>query len=297
VTAPTISANSANFSFSGEPDGPILRGASSRSKSSPDVTIVPKSKKERLDLLVVARGLAESRQKAHAMILAGEVTVSGQRADKPGTLFPQDALIEVTTTLTRYVGRGGFKLEGALEDFGVVPDGKICLDAGSSTGGFTDCLLQRGADRVYAVDVTTSQLAWKVRQDSRVVPIETNIRYLDPKALADRPSLVTVDVSFISVGKVLPRLVSLAAPGAEFLILVKPQFELERGDVGKGGIVRDPQLHKQAIERVRKAADSLGLLVKGVHASRLPGTEGNQEFFLYASLGEPNSGAAGNAVR
>ena len=240
-------------------------------------------------MLLVSRGLAESRQKAQAMILAGEVTVSGQRGDKPGTLVPHDAVLEVKNEQTRYVGRGGLKLEGALEDFGIVPAAKVCLDAGSSTGGFTDCLLQRGAARVYAVDVTTSQLAWKLRQDSRVIPIESNIRYLDPKAVPVHPALVTVDVSFISVGKVLPRLVSLAAPGAEFLILIKPQFELERSQIGRGGIVRDPKLHERAIERVRTAAESLGLRITGVKPSHMLGAEGNQEFFLYATLTEPNS--------
>ena len=248
-------------------------------------------------MLVVARGLAESRQKAQAMILAGEVTVSGQCADKPGTMVPHDAAIDVATAQTRYVGRGGLKLEGALQDFGVAPAGKVCLDAGSSTGGFTDCLLQHGAARVYAVDVTTSQLAWKLRQDSRVAPIEANIRYLDPKALPDRPSLVTVDVSFISVAKVLPRLVALAGPCAEFLILIKPQFELERGAVGKGGIVRDPQLRERAIERVRAAAEALGLQTKGVKPSRVPGAEGNLEFFLYAVLSEPNSPPTAKSIR
>ena len=247
-------------------------------------------------MLLVARGLAESRQKAQAMILAGEVLVSGQRGDKPGTLVPQDAAIEVKSEQTRYVGRGGLKLKGGLEDFGIAPSGKVCLDAGSSTGGFTDCLLQHGAARVYAVDVTSSQLAWKLRQDSRVVPIEANIRYLDPKAVLERPSLVTVDVSFISVGKVLPRLATIAAPGAEFLILVKPQFELERGQVGRGGIVRDTRLHERAIERVRAAAESLGLQVKGVKPSRVPGAEGNQEFFLYATLSEPNSRPTAKSV-
>jgi len=261
------------------------------------VRIVPKTPKERLDVLLVSRGLAESRQKAQAMILAGEVSVAGQRSDKPGTLFPQDVPIDIASTQTRYVGRGGLKLEGALEDFGIVPQDKICLDAGSSTGGFTDCLLQRGAARVYAVDVTSSQLAWKLRQDARVVPIEANLRYLDPKALAERPSLVTVDVSFISVGKVLPRLVSLAAPAADFLILIKPQFELERASVGKGGIVRDPKLHERAVERVRNAAESMGLRVHGVKPSRLPGAEGNQEFFLHATLDAPNSPPPANSVR
>jgi 23S rRNA (cytidine1920-2'-O)/16S rRNA (cytidine1409-2'-O)-methyltransferase len=260
------------------------------------VTTVPKSQKKRLDLLLVERGLAESRQKAQAMILAGEVRVSSQRADKPGTMFPHDAAIELIGGAPRYVSRGGLKLEGALDDFGVDPQGKICLDAGSSTGGFTDCLLQRGAARVYAVDVTTSQLAWKLRQDARVIPVEVNARFLEAKALADQPALVTVDVSFISVAKVLPRLAAAAAPGANFLILVKPQFELERGDVGRGGIVRDARLHERAIERVRAAAIAAGLDVHGVHPSRLPGAEGNQEFFLHATLMAPNSRPPGNSL-
>lgn len=258
--------------------------------TSAAVSTPSKGQKQRLDVLLVERGLAESRQKAQAMILAGEVRVGGQRADKPGASFPDDAAIELTGAPLRYVGRGGLKLEGALEDFGIRPEGKVCLDAGCSTGGFTDCLLQHGASRVYAVDVTISQLAWKLRQDARVVPIEANVRYLEPKVLPEKPSLVTVDVSFISVGKVLPRLVAAAKPGAEFLILVKPQFELARADIGRGGIVRDPRLHEKAIERVREAAASAGLKVQGVKPSRVPGAEGNQEFFLYAVLSEPNSG-------
>jgi len=260
------------------------------------VTSRAKSDKERLDVILVERGLAESRQKAQAMILAGEVRVSGQRADKAGTKIARDAGIELSGGPTRYVGRGGLKLEGALGEFGIHPEGRVCLDAGSSTGGFTDCLLQHGAARVYAVDVTTSQLAWKLRQDARVVPVEANIRYLDAKALSEPPSLVTADVSFISVAKVLPRLAAVAAPGAEFLVLVKPQFELERGDVGRGGIVRDTQLHERAIERVRVAAGLAGLEVRGVKPSRVLGAEGNQEFFLHAVLTAPNSGPAGKSV-
>jgi 23S rRNA (cytidine1920-2'-O)/16S rRNA (cytidine1409-2'-O)-methyltransferase len=256
------------------------------------VTTRPKSQKERLDVLLVQRGLVESRQKAQATIIAGEVRVAGQRADKPGTMFPNDAAIELTGVLPRYVGRGGLKLEGALDDFGIDPKDRTCLDAGSSTGGFTDCLLQRGATSVYAVDVTTSQLAWKLRQDPRVIPIEVNARYLDANALPQQPSLVTVDVSFISVAKVLPKLVAAAAPAAEFLILVKPQFELERGDIGPGGIVRDPQLHDRAVQRVLEAAIADGLQVHGVKPSRLTGTEGNQEFFLHATKNEPNSAVA-----
>ena len=178
-------------------------------------------------MLLVERGLAESRQKAQAIILAGHVRVNGQRADKAGALIAVDAAIEVVGETSRYASRGGLKLEGALEDFGVDPTGKICLDVGSSTGGFTDCLLQREAARVYAVDVTTSQLVWKLQRDPRVVQIEVNARYLEPSALIERPQLVTVDLSFISVTKVLPSLVAVAAQGAEFVILVKPQFELE----------------------------------------------------------------------
>ncbi len=210
-----------------------------------------KAAKKRLDLVLLERGLAETRARAQAVILAGQVLVSGQRMDKAGAMIATDAAIEVTGEQLRYASRGGVKLEGALRDFGVDPAGKICLDAGSSTGGFTDCLLQHGAARVYAVDVTTSQLAWKLQRDARVTPIKVNVRYLQREEIAERPALVTVDLSFISVSKVLAKLAAAAAPEAEFLILIKPQFELERGDVGPGGIVRDPALHQRAIERVR----------------------------------------------
>jgi len=249
------------------------------------VTARLKTPKKRLDLLLVERCLTESRAKAQAVILAGEVRVGGQLADKPGAMIPADAAIELAGGAPRYVSRGGLKLEGALEDFGVRPKGRICLDAGCSTGGFTDCLLQDGAARVYAVDVTTNQLAWRLQGDPRVVPIEVNARHLDAAALPEPPSLVTLDLSFISVAKVLPRIVAAAAPGAEFLILVKPQFELERGAIGRGGIVRDASLHQRAIERVRAAAASAGLQVLGVRPSRVPGAEGNQEFFLHAIAG------------
>jgi len=214
----------------------------------------PKSEKKRLDLLVVERGLAESRQKAQAMILAGEVRVDGNRGDKAGTLVPTTARIEISGASAKYASRGGFKLEGALEDFGVTIEGKTCLDIGASTGGFTDCLLQRGARRVYAVDVTPQQMAWRLQQDSRVTQIGENARNLRPEQIPQAIDLVTIDVSFISVAKVLPAVVAAAGPNAEFLILVKPQFELDRGDIGPGGIVRDASLHERAIERVRLAA-------------------------------------------
>ncbi len=244
-----------------------------------------KTKKKRLDLLLVERGLAESRQRAQALILAGQVRVEGQERDKAGALVPADARIELVGVKLRYASRGGLKLEGALEDFCVSVADKVCLDVGSSTGGFTDCLLQQGARRVYALDVTVDQLAWKLWQNPRVTPIERNARYLRPEDLGERVDLVTLDVSFISVGKVLPQVVAVAKPGAEFLILVKPQFELERRDIGKGGIVRDARLHERAIERVKAAAAESRLRIEGVRQSRLTGAEGNVEFFLHARRG------------
>ncbi len=238
--------------------------------------------KKRLDVLLFERGLAESRQKAQAIILTGEVTVDGQKVTKAGALVSTEANLELTGTRQRYASRGGQKLEGALEDFGVDVAGRVCLDVGSSSGGFTDCLLQRGAARVYAVDVTVSQLAWKLQKDPRVIRVERNARELSAKDVPEPVDLVTLDVSFISAGKVLAPAVALARTGAEFLILVKPQFELDRGDIGKGGIVREPNLHEKAIERVKEAAVKTGLEVAGMRPSRLQGAEGNQEFFLHA---------------
>jgi 23S rRNA (cytidine1920-2'-O)/16S rRNA (cytidine1409-2'-O)-methyltransferase len=249
----------------------------------------PKTAKTRLDLLVVERGLAESREKAQAMILAGEVRVNGSRSEKAGALIANDARIEVSGTSGKYASRGGLKLEGALEDFGIDAGGKICLDIGASTGGFTDCLLQHGARRVYAVDVTPQQMAWRLVQDARVTQIKANARNLRPEQIPEPAGLVTTDVSFISVAKVLPAVVAAAGPNAEFLILVKPQFELDRGDIGRGGIVREASLHERAIERVRAAAEAAGLRVEGVRPSRLTGAEGNQEFFLHAKRNTPGS--------
>jgi 23S rRNA (cytidine1920-2'-O)/16S rRNA (cytidine1409-2'-O)-methyltransferase len=243
----------------------------------------PKIVKKRLDLLVVERGLAESRAKAQAMILAGEVRVNGARSDKAGAQIGEDVRIEVSGASAKYASRGGFKLEGALEDFGVCVNGQICLDVGASTGGFTDCLLQHRASRVYAVDVTPQQLAWRLVQDPRVTQIKANARSLRPEEIPETVNLVTMDVSFISVAKVLPAVVAAAGLNAEYLILVKPQFELDRGDIGSGGIVRDAALHERAIERVRQAALAAGLQEKGVRPSHLTGAEGNQEFFLYAT--------------
>ena len=242
----------------------------------------PGETKKRLDVLLTERGLASSRQRAQALILAGHVRVAGNRIDKAGTLVLLDAAIEVVGEAMPYASRGGVKLAGALDDFGILPEGRTCLDVGSSTGGFTDCLLQRGAARVYAVDVTVGQLDWKLAHDPRVVAIEKNARYLQPEDLPEPVDLVTVDVSFISVSKLLPAIVPLTKLGADFLILVKPQFELERRDVGKGGIVRDGNLHERAIQKVRAAAEQSLLRVIGVQPSHLAGAEGNQEFFLHA---------------
>jgi 23S rRNA (cytidine1920-2'-O)/16S rRNA (cytidine1409-2'-O)-methyltransferase len=257
----------------------------------------PKTKieKQRLDVILVERGLAESRQKAQAMLLAGEVRIRGERHDKPGERVAIDVPIEIAETHLRYASRGGFKLEGALDDFGVDPAGKICLDVGSSTGGFTDCLLQRGAAHVYAVDVTPDQIAWKLQQNVRVSRIKRNARELVSSDLTAAsgapveqyaaPQLIVIDLAFISVAKVLSAIVAVAAAHAEFLILIKPQFELDRGDIGKGGIVRDAKLHERAIARVRDAARLAGLQEKGVKQSKLPGAEGNVEFFLNATRG------------
>jgi len=232
--------------------------------------------------MVVERGLADSREKAQAMILAGEVRVDGERSDKAGAEISDGARVEVSGASGKYVSRGGLKLEGALEDFGIAVAGKICLDVGASTGGFTDCLLQRGARRIYAVDVTPQQLAWRLQKDDRVAQIKANARNLRPEQIPEPAGLVTMDVSFISVAKVLPAVVAAAGPKAEYLILVKPQFELDRGDVGRGGIVRDASLHERAIDRARHAALAAGLSVEGVRPSHLTGAEGNQEFFLHA---------------
>jgi 23S rRNA (cytidine1920-2'-O)/16S rRNA (cytidine1409-2'-O)-methyltransferase len=241
-----------------------------------------KSSPKRLDALVVERGFADSLAKAQAMILAGEVSVDGARADKAGTRFPLEAHIEVSSRSAKFVSRGGFKLEGALEDFALDPNARVCLDVGASTGGFTDCLLQRGAARVYAVDVNVDQLAWKLRKDTRVIRLSRNARDLRTGDIPEPVDLVVLDVSFISVSKVLPPAVQAAKPGADFLILVKPQFELAREDVGPGGIVSGPALHEKAVASVRQAATQLGLEVLGAHPSRLLGAEGNQEYFLHA---------------
>jgi 23S rRNA (cytidine1920-2'-O)/16S rRNA (cytidine1409-2'-O)-methyltransferase len=238
--------------------------------------------RKRLDYLLVERGLAESPQKAAAMVLAGEVQVNGKRAEKAGMPVASDAKVAVTSRQQKYVSRGGAKLEGALEDFAFDPTGLVCLDIGSSHGGFTDCLLQRGAARVYAIDVNVEQLDWKLRQDSRIIRIERNARELRATDVPELVDLVVIDVSFISACKVVAPAAKLAKPRAHFFVLVKPQFELPREEIGRGGIVPDRRLHEKATSAVRKHVESIGFETLGVRPSHLPGAEGNQEYFLHA---------------
>ena len=238
--------------------------------------------RQRLDLLVAERGLAESPEKAGAMILAGEVEVDGKRADKAGTTFPTNAKIKIISRHQKYVSRGGFKLEGALKDFAIRPARRICMDIGSSHGGFTDCLLQRGAARVYAVDVNVEQLDWKLRRDARVIPVKHNARELSMADTTELVDVVTIDVSFISVEKVLEPVLKLAKPGAIFVILIKPQFELPREQVSPGGIVKSKRLREKAILLVSKHVQALGLKFVKVRPSKITGAEGNQEYFLHA---------------
>jgi len=235
----------------------------------------------RLDQLLVERGLADTRAKARALILAGQVLVGGRKGAKPGEMVPSDSPLEVLAP-PPYVSRGGQKLQAALDHFRIPVQGRVCLDVGASTGGFTDCLLQRGARRVYAVDVGRGQLDWKLRNDARVVLCEgVNARYLGPEHVPEPVELAVCDVSFISATLILPRLARLLAPAGEMVILVKPQFELGRGQVGKGGVVRDPELHRAACRKVAEAAAGLGFRSEWME-SPLRGAEGNREFLLYA---------------
>ena len=237
----------------------------------------------RLDRLLVERGLAETRAKAQASILAGEVLVDEQKVEKCGTLASADAKLRLLGEPLKYVSRAGVKLEGALEHFRISPEGKTCLDIGASTGGFTDCLLQRGASRVFAVDVGTNQLDWKLRRDPRVVSLENiNARYLNFEQLGAPVALTTMDVSFISATLILPVLPPLLESPADLLVLVKPQFEVGKGQVGKGGIVRDPVLRQEAVEKVSNKLVELGFCDLAQAESVLPGAEGNIEYFVHA---------------
>ena len=245
-----------------------------------------KQKRLRLDALVVSRGFAETPQQGQALIMAGRVLVDQQRVTKSGTLVNAGARIEIIDADTKCASRAGRKLEGTLEDFDVDVHGLVCLDVGASNGGFTDCLLQRGARCVYAVDVNTAQLDWKLQRDARVVAIKKNARFLKSADISEKVELVTMDVSFISVKKLIGAAAALAKRGAIFLILVKPQFELPKTMVGRGGIVSDAALHERAIASVRSAAEKSGLEVLDIRPSRVPGKEGNQEFFLHAKIPE-----------
>ena len=237
----------------------------------------------RLDKLLVERGLAGTRAKAQAMILAGEVLVDEQKVEKCGALASADAKLRLLGEPLKYVGRGGVKLEGALEHFRILPEGRTCLDIGASTGGFTDCLLQHGASCVFAVDVGTNQLDWKLRCDPRVVALEKiNARYLHFEQLGARVALATMDVSFISATLILPMLPPLLEAPADVLVLVKPQFEVGKGQVGKGGIVRDPALRQEAVDKVSNALLKIGFCDLAQAESVLPGAEGNIEYFLHA---------------
>jgi 23S rRNA (cytidine1920-2'-O)/16S rRNA (cytidine1409-2'-O)-methyltransferase len=243
---------------------------------------VPSSKKERLDRLLVARGLAESRERAQAMILAGVVEVNGVRGGKSGTLVSHDSLVKVVACVIPFVSRGGLKLEAALDHFRIPISGRVAMDVGASTGGFTDCLLQRGVPRVYALDVGYGQLHLRIRRDPRVVVMERcNVRYLQPGDLQERPQLATIDVSFISLRIVLPAVNRLLAPVSDILALVKPQFEVGKGEVGKGGVVRDATLHRRVLEEITSVGESMGLGVSSPFPSPIRGPKGNQEFFLH----------------
>lgn len=239
--------------------------------------------KERLDVLVIRHGFADAREKAKRLIMAGEIYVDGQKEDKAGMRFDETAKIEYRGhNPLPYVGRGGLKLEKAIRVFHPDLTGRVCMDVGASTGGFTDCMLQNGARLVYSVDVGRGQLAWKLREDPRVVCMEkTNIRYLTPDAIGERPSFVSIDVSFISLSIVLPAALNLITPSGRAVCLIKPQFEAGREKVGKKGVVRDPEVHEEVIRKVGDIADSLGCRVLGLDYSPIKGPEGNIEYLLY----------------
>ncbi|MDD3279169.1 MAG: TlyA family RNA methyltransferase [Lachnospiraceae bacterium] len=238
--------------------------------------------KERLDVMMVQRGLASSREKAKAVIMAGDVFVEGQREDKAGTMFQDTVNIEVKGKPLPYVSRGGLKLEKAMTHFDLTLAGKVCMDVGSSTGGFTDCMLQNGAVKVYAVDVGHGQLDWKLRNDERVVCMErTNIRYVVPEDIQEPPEFVSIDVSFISLTKVLDPVYQLMAEGGELVCLIKPQFEAGREKVGKKGVVRDPKVHEEVICKVMEYAQSIGFTLRHLEFSPIKGPEGNIEYLLH----------------
>ncbi len=239
-------------------------------------------RKERLDKLLIEKGLVQSRERAKALIMEGRVLVEGEKADKPGTYVHREAMIRLLEGDSPYVSRGGQKLKAALEAFGIVPSGLVVMDVGASTGGFTDCVLQEGAKKVYAVDVGYGQLAWKLQQDPRVVNLERrNIRYLKREEVLEEVDLILVDTSFISLEKFLSHLLKFLREEGRILALIKPQFEVGKGEVGKGGVVRNPLLHQKVIGRISDYCRSIGLIVLGVIESPLLGPRGNKEFFIF----------------
>ena len=241
--------------------------------------------KERLDVLLVEKGLCESRSRAQAVIMSGEVYVNGQKSDKPGTPTDVEAEFEIRGNACPYVSRGGLKLEKALRDFGVDPTGLTCLDSGASTGGFTDCLLQNGAKQVFAIDVGYGQLAWSIRTDPRVVCMErTNIRYVTPEQLGTPVQLAVIDVSFISLRIVLPAVKALLSADGQIICLIKPQFEAGKENVGKKGVVRDPAVHQAVLNSFLQLADELQMTVCNLTFSPVKGPEGNIEFLGHLSM-------------
>ncbi len=238
-------------------------------------------KKQRLDSLMAARGVADSVGKARALIMAGQVVVGDHTVDKAGQQVALDAEIRLKGEPLPYVSRGGLKLRRALDEFQIDVAGLVAVDVGSSTGGFTDCLLQAGAVKVFAIDVGYGQLAWKLQQDPRVISMEkTNIRHVTPEQVDGDPAVAVIDASFISLAKVLPATAALVKPGGRIIALIKPQFEAARSDVGAGGIVRDPAIHERVIEDVRRTASALGLTVSGLCESPITGADGNREFLI-----------------
>ncbi len=244
--------------------------------------------KKRLDVLLTERNLVSSRAKAQAVIMAGQVYVQGQKADKPGVSYEESVAIEVRSEVCPYVSRGGLKLEKALRDFQVDPTGWVCSDSGASTGGFTDCLLQQGARKVFAIDVGYGQLDWKIRSDPRVVVMErTNIRYVTPEQLGESLDLSVVDVSFIGLEIVLPAIKTLLKPeSGQVLCLIKPQFEAGKENVGKKGVVRDPLIHRMVLDKFMSLADTLGFTILGLTYSPVKGPEGNIEFLAHLTLAD-----------
>ena len=243
--------------------------------------------KKRLDVLLTEQGYADSRTKAQAIIMSGMVYVDGQKADKPGVSYDENVSIEVRGAACPYVSRGGLKLEKALRDFGVMPDGFVCSDSGASTGGFTDCLLQQGASKVFAIDVGYGQLDWKIRSDPRVVVMErTNIRYVTPEQLGEPLDLSVIDVSFIGLEIVLPTIKTLLKPTGQVLCLIKPQFEAGKENVGKKGVVRDPKIHQMVLDNFVALVDGLGFKILGLTFSPVKGPEGNIEFLGHLTLAD-----------